>query len=808
MDAWIWDLRHALRGLVRSPGFAFVAVLTLALGIGANTAIFSLLDEVFLRPLPVRSPEELVQVVVPRAENVEVDFSYPEFLDIAGREGERRPVAASAVLWCALGAGDQALHLYGERVSGNYLGLLGAPMAAGRPLTPTDDRPDAAYVVVLGYDLWRTHFRADPGVVGKPIRLDQTTATVVGVAGKGFRGILRGFPTSLWVPFHTGQAITGETEALKSRNSRWVSVFARVAPERRVALRQSLMLGWREGREERSANGTLLLRPASRGDMSLLDGPGRLSRMLMALVLVLLAIASANVAGLLMARTEGRRREIAIRLALGSGTARLARQFMLESLSLAALGGVLGMLVAVWTIDLLKAFTPPSPWPLDLSYRIDGRVLLFGAVVTVFTGLAFGLAPVLQARRVDLMEALKRDAGAGWWSRRRFDPRRLLVAGQVALSVLLLTAAGLFLRTLWNERAVPLGFDPGGRLAVSLDLGAAGLDRVAAQLFYHQLLDRVRALPGVESASLSQYLPLSIGGSAWGFVAGELMPGAPEIDFNVNAVGDDFFRTTGIRLASGREFTLDESFGPQGSHKAVVDRALAARLWPGQNPVGRFLPLPGPQPPYEIVAVAEPARTRGLRGPGRPTLYLSTPLRQSRDLALIVRTDRRAGLPFTAIATVVAELNPRVALFEPITLERQVAQATVESRFGALLMGAFGLLALGLTSLGLYGLLAFAVARRTREIGLRLAFGATPARVLRMIVAESFAISLPGFIVGLALALGLSRLVASLLYGVSPTDPWTYVAMIGLMSLALLTAAWLPGRRAARLEPMVALREE
>ena len=808
MDTWMWDLRQGWRSLLRTPGFSFIAVLTLALGIGANTAIFSLLDEVFLRPLPVREPRELAQVFV-HADDDRSDFSYPEFQDLV-QGAPARPAMASAVTWCALSVGDQSVHAYGQQISGNTFGLLGVPMFAGRPITEADDREGAAPVVVLSYDVWLSRFGSDRGVIGKPVRLDDVTATVVGIAAPSFRGTLRGFPTSFWVPIHMAPAIMQEPEALRSRNMSWMTVFTRVPPREWASARAEFQRGLDMGDPSAPHRRAIVLRPAGRGDLSLLEGPGHLSRLLMALVLVLLTIACANVAGLLLARTEARRREIAIRLALGSSAARLGRQFLIESLLISFTGGALGLLVATWTTQLLSAFRPASFFPIELAYRLDGRVLLFTVAVTLVTGIAFGLAPALQARGTDLLQALKRDAGSGWWSRRRFDPRRVLVGAQVALSVVLLTAAGLFLRTLWNERSVPLGFETRDRVAVSINLGATGYDRARAALFYQQLMERVRALPGVRSATLTQFLPVSRGGSSWGFAAGDLpMPNSPAINIDINGTGTDYFRTLGIPLVRGRELTAAETFAGERTFKAVINRTLAEKLWPGQDPLGKMLPLLGTErPPFEIVGLVGNARYRDLRGAARPYLYMSAPVAQSINLVLIAHMAPGAGNPIGAIGTLVSELDSRVALFEPTTLESHVAQAMVESRFGATLMGAFGLLAAALTALGLYGLLAFAVTRRTREIGLRLAFGATPSRVLRMIVSESFAISVPGLLAGLALALGLSRLIGHLLYGVSATDPWTYGAMLALMALALLAAALLPGARAARLEPMAALREE
>jgi predicted permease len=809
MDSFLWDVRHGVRGLLRTPGFTLIAVLTLALGIGANTSIFSLLDEVFLRPLAIREPRELAQVFTRSGDRTAWDFSYPEFQDLA-KGAPSRPVMASAVTWCALDVGDQSVHAYGQQVSGNTFDLLGVPMFAGRPITTADDREGAAPVVVLSYDVWRSRFGADRALIGKPVRLDQLTVTVVGVAAPRFRGTLRGLPVSFWVPIHLAPAIMDDPEALRSRNMSWMTLFTRVPPRDWVQARAELQHGLELGAPSATRGRSIVLRAAGGGDLTLLEGPGRLSRVLMALVLVLLTIACANVAGLLLARTEGRRREIAIRLALGSSTGRLARQSLIESLLLSIAGGALGLLVATWTTHVLEAFRPASFFPVELAYRLDGRVLLFTVAVTLVTGIGFGLAPALQARGTDLLQALKRDAGAGWWNRRRLDPRRVLVGAQVALSVVLLTAAGLFLRTLWNERSVPLGFDPHDRIAMSLDLGATGHDRARTALFYQQLLERVRALPGVTSATVTQFLPVSRGGNTWSFAAGDLrLPNSPAIDIDITGVGDDYFRTMGIPLRRGREMTPAETYSGERTFKAVINRTLAERLWPGQDPVGKALPLLSPErPPFEIVGVVDNARHRGLRGDDRPCLYMSSPVPQSSSLILVAHVVPGAGNLFSAIATLVGELDPRVAVFEPTTLERHVAESMVESRFGATLLGAFGLLAAGLTALGLYGLLAFAVTRRTREIGLRLVFGATPARVLRMIVAESFVIAIPGLLAGLALALGLSKLMTHLVYGVTATDPWTYASMLGLMALSLLVAALVPGARAARLEPMAALREE
>ena len=382
MDAWLWDLRHALRALVRAPGFTLVAVLTLALGIGANTAIFSLLDEVFLRPLPVRAPEEIAQLHVVQPEYPAWDFAYPEYLDLVGAapRAQADGIAAISSLGCAFESGGQAARTWGAQVSGSYFTTFGVNASLGRVLGPVDDRPGAPPAVVLSHDLWRGRFASDPRIIGRRVSLDRVPFTVIGVAAPGFRGTTRGFPASFWIPLHAGQQVTGDSDALSSRNSRWLNVFVRVPPDQQAASAVAFETMWKAAV---APTGTydpdylskvhLGLKPSSRGDVSLLEGPGKLSRMLMAVVVLLLTIACANVAGLLLARTAGRQREIAVRLALGGTATRLTRQFLCESLLVALAGGTLGILFAMWATDLLRTFTPPSPVPIELRYTLDGR---------------------------------------------------------------------------------------------------------------------------------------------------------------------------------------------------------------------------------------------------------------------------------------------------------------------------------------------------------------------------------------------------------------------------------------------------
>ncbi len=824
MDGLLWDVRHALRSLTRAPGFALVAILTLALGIGANSAIFSLYDEVLLRPLPVRAPGELAQVqVVYEDGGTTNDFSYPEYLDLANAKNpDVHGMVAFSPITAALESpgGDGAVRVLGAQVSGNTFGVLGVRTALGRPLTPADDQFGAEPVVVIAWDLWQRQFGGDPTVVGRVLRFNQVPCRVIGVAARGFRGTMRGYAAQFWVALHPAVKMTGDISAFGAidrldenvaRTMRWLTVTGRVTPGRTDAVRPRLEADW----HRRMTPGTdrltqkLAILPAGRGDTSLLQGPGRISAMLMALVVLLLTIACANVAGLLLARTEGRRREIGIRLALGGSRGRIVRQFACESLMLSIAGGALGLLIANWMTDALRVFTPPSPWPLELAYSLDARVLLFTAAVTLLGGLALGVGPAWSATRTSVLGSLRRDPGAGWFSRRPLAPRRLLVAGQVALSVVLLAAAGLFLRTLWNERAIPLGFDPNHCVAVSIDPSATDWDRAAGNAFYRDLLTRARELPGVESVTLVQFLPPSIGGSNFGYGAGDLGAGMPEIDFDVNTVGAGYFATLRMPLVQGHDLTLADALPGKGQMKrAVINESLARKLWPGQNPVGRTLAMFGPdQPPVEIVGVAKDARYRELREPQRRILYLADPVRAG-GVTVVARTAPGSGNVLPAITALIREIDPRIALYGSTSLEDHVAQAMVATRFASLLLAVFAMLALLLSALGLYGLVAYAVERRTREIGLRIAFGATPGRVLRMILGESLAIAAPGLVIGIGLALALSRLVASLLYGVSPVDPATYGAMVVLLLVALLFASWVPGRRAARLEPMAALREE
>jgi predicted permease len=808
------DMQQAWRSLTRSRAVTVTAVLVLALGSGATAAVVSLLDELRLRPLALPRAEQLYFLQTNAGDRPNVSFSWPEFNDLRAATPAGASLMAFGSLNVVLAGSGETRHAWGERVSGGYFPALGARTALGRALTPADDVPGAPRVLVLSHAAWRRAFGGDPAVVGRTLRLNRVPYEVVGVAEYRFTGLTRGFQPEYWIPLATAAEASGEPDALTTRRSRWLQLCARVGdgvPVTSVAARlqaEEIAIG-RDGRDDRTRAGVMETVSARGGDDTMVADAARLAGVLAALVAVLLVLAVSNLAGLLLARASTRRRELGVRMALGAPRSRLVRQLLAESLLVSLLGGLVGVAIAGPIVHALVGFLPAGWMPLAIEPRLDLRVLGVLAGVLCLSAVGVGVAPAFEAGRTDVQSALRDDAGAGWWPGRRVTLRGALVVAQVALSFVLLVGAGLFARSLWREMTLPTGFDPRGRFALTLDLGGLEHERAVYESYGRALLEHVQALPGVESATLAQVVQPSRGGNRMSYDAGDLgIPGVGEIEFDVNTVGPRYFATLGVPLVAGREFTLDEGIAASPPRVVALNRSLARRLFGDADPIGRTVQLDGPrQPAATVVAVVPDLPLRNRRDAGAPCAYLPGPFVQTPTPILLVHA-RDGVQPLGMADRVARELSPDVATADPRSLARMLGDGLAAARMTAVLLLAFALVALSLAALGLYGLLAHAVSRRRREIGVRMALGADGAGIVRFVAGGGLKLVLLGLSLGALAAALLGRTVAGLLYRVPAFDPTSWALALGALLACAALAAGLPARVAARVQPAEALRAD
>jgi predicted permease len=803
-DAW-QDAVYSVRMLRRNPGFAAAAVLTLALGIGANTAIFSLVDAVLLRALPVREPQRLVimNTVSPSGDG-RSNFSYPQFAYLREHTGPVAEMFAFATIDLNLSAGHLTDAPSGLLVSDNYFSVLGVEPAIGRGFAAADDA-----VVVLSDRFWRSRFHGDPAVVGRTVQLNGLPVTVIGVAPRRFFGVEVGKSPDIFFPLAASDRLRSGGARLPMQNAFWLIVMARLkagvaAPqaaervnivyqqaigEAGATIRPNLARFLRERR--------VVLAPGAKGRRGIGEQFRTPLLILMTVVGLVLLIACANVANLLLARAAARRREIAIRLALGAGRGRLLRQFLTESLVLSAVGGTLGLLFALWSSRALTVFF--SNQYVDTT--LDTRVLAFTLVTSVLSGLLFGVTPALRSSRTEVAETFRGETRRdGPLSRLRLG--KLLVAGQVGISLLLLIGAGLFIRTLGNLRAMDPGFRGADVLLATVNPGLSRYTPERTRVFYADLLQRVSALPGVRSATLADS-PLLGGQFIDGFSVEESSQAA---EASAKVVGPRFFETMGIAVRRGRDFSPDDL--PESAKVAIVNETVARKYFDGADPIGRFIEVAGDKH-VEIVGIIADTKYRALRAPVPNTVYLVMDQSQwsGSERTLHVRT---AGDPAAMAPVLRAQVHAldknlpvKLRLFSDL-----VDENLAQERLVATLSGFFGGLALLLTAIGLYGVIACSTGRRTREIGIRMSLGARRATVVWMVLRDCLMLVVLGIGAGLIASFWLSRFVTRQLFEVAPADPVTLaLATMFLITVAAL-AAYLPARRASRVDPMVALRCE
>jgi putative ABC transport system permease protein len=814
MIADFWqDLRYGARMLMKQPGFTLIAVLTLALGIGANTAIFTLLDKALLRALPVEQPQQLV-VFAKDGSGAPGISSYPLYADLRDRNQVLSGLAAYFQQPFSLSDGSATERVIGQIVSGNYFTVLGVRPALGRVFLPEEDRtPGTHPVTVISHGLWQRRFGADPAVIGKAINLNGYSYTVVGVAPAEFTGTLRGTVNDVYVPaMMQVQAQPGRNSKLDDRNSGWLRLIGRLKPEiSRQQAQAALTTLTEEAKKTFPQAGdasTVFLADGSKGHTDRVSDLSLSLKLLMGVVGLILLIACANVANLLLARASGRRKEIAVRLAIGANRWRIVQQLLTESLILAALGGSAGLLVAAWLTSSLLGLQQQTGFvPRTFDGSLDGRVLGFTLGLSLVTGIVFGLAPALVASKPDFAAALKEDIPRFGLGARRLSLRNLLVVSQVALSLIVLIGAGLCLKSLNKLQAIDPGFEPAKVLTASFDLSLNGYNEARGQQFHTQLAERVAALPGVESVSLARIVSFSAGVWTRSATLEGYQPQPNErLGFDFNAIGPNYFRTLGTPMARGREFTPQDTAG--APRVVIINEATARRYWPGQEAVGKRLKYGNVNQFAEVVGVARNSRAKSLTEDARPTIYVPLSQNYVPDLTLHVRTATDAQTLLTAVRQEVRALDAQLPVYNLGTLAEQKDGLLYAERLAALLLTLFGLLALLLAAVGIYGVLSYAVTERTREIGIRVALGAQPRSLLKLVVGQGMRLVLIGLVIGVSAAFALTRLIEKLLFGVSATDPLTFVLIPSLLAGVALLACWVPARRAAQVDPLIALRQE
>jgi predicted permease len=817
---WLWwdhlvqDLRFGLRMLRRSPGFTLVAVLTLALGIGANTTIFSYVNALLLRPPSgVSAPHRLLAVWNRLPDGGYMQYSYPDYVFYRDHNRVFSGLAAynsdlERVSWRA---GGETKLIEGQLVSGNFFSVLGVKPILGRAFLPEEDQvPLRNPVVVLNHKFWQQRLGSDVEVIGRTLTLNGNSFSIVGVTPANFSGIETGFVPDFWVPMMMQRQISPADDLLANRTGYWLFVAGRpmpgVTPEQARAdlsvLEKQLAQAFPKSNKGWDA-----------AVMSIVGVPAEFrefavpfTALLMAVVGFVLLIACANIANLLLARASRRTREIAIRSALGAGRGRIIRQMLTESALLSLAAGVVGLWLSVLAGPLLLKLKPPMLSFIDLQLGVDWRALAFMMLVSLVAGLAFGVAPALRSSKVDVVSRLK-DENTGSHGRSRL--RNVLVTGQVAVCTVLLIGAGLCLRSLMRAASVDPGFQVTNRLNVTLDLNILGYSESRGRGFYDQLVEGVKALPGVRSASVANHLPLGFASMATAVAIDGYQPppGLPGILVGFVGVGPGYFQTMGTPLLRGREFSRQDSRTSPGV--AIINETMAQRYWPGQDPIGKQITLAfGKRQSLEIVGVAATGKYRNLREESQPFMFRPFSQVYEPRAALVVQT---GGDPEPMLATVEREihkLDANLPVVDAETLAQYMSIPLFVARITGTLLGAFGLLALLLTAVGLSGVVAYFVSLRTREIGIHLALGAERRDVLMLVVKQGMRLSLVGVIIGLTAALGVSRVLSSLLYGIRPTDPVTYISVALVLTAVTLLASYLPARRAAKVDPMVALRYE
>ena len=817
METLFKDVRFSLRMLLKNPGFTAVAVISLALGIGANTAIFSIINSFLLAPLPVTAPDRLVGIFTTDKKNPgPLPMSHFNFQDYRDKtdvfDGVLAYNFATVNLNRTTGEGRQ---LFALVVTGNYFDLLGVRPIKGRGFLPDEDKtPGTHPVAVLGYGCWQRDFGGDPGIVGQAVSINRHDFTVVGIAPEDFAGTDLGGAPDLWIPMMMHNEVQRDLAIFyDNRRGLAFNVIGRLKPEVSLAqargavgaLASQLEKEYPQDNEGRGAQLVPLL--TARLDPTADGQTVQTSIVLMSIVGIVLLIACANVANLLLARAARRRREIAIRVAIGASRGRLIRQLLTESLVLSIVGGGIGLLAASATKDAIGALVPFGGGQ-NTTIHLDLRVILFTLGITLVSGLLFGLVPALQASRADLVGTLKGDVTVPVGRRGfRFNLRKSLVVFQVALSLFALITAGLFVRSLQKASAVNPGFVTDNVVLMGFNLGREGYSEAQARQFHRQLLERVSQLPGVQAAAIARDRPVSFGIARSVFIEGqEPPPGGRGVLVQTNDIESRYFETLGIPLVRGREFAeTDSEKSPQ---VVIVNETMASRFWPQQEAVGKRFKFFGDADYRQVVGIVRDVKVASLTERPRPLAYLPFPQDYAPQFSLHVRSAGDMGSLIAALRSEVQSIDPTLSVLNVQTMNDRVSASLGGERTQAMLYGVAGSLALLLASVGLYGVMSYTVAQRTREIGIRMALGAGRGNVFGLVLKQGGVLVSAGVVIGLIAAFGLTRVVAGSLFGIAAVDPLTFAATSLLLAAVSLVASYFPARRATKVDPIIALRYE
>jgi predicted permease len=818
IDAIGQDLRYAVRRLTKSPGFTLVAVLSLGLGIGANTAIFSIVNSLLLKGPPVQSPEQLVEVYTSE-DGGGYPYSvssYPDFIDLRDNNEVFSEVLTYNLTFALVEPedGGQPAMLNGELVSGNYFGMLGVPMAAGRTFLPEEDETTGTHpVVILGYDFWQREYGGSGSAIGAELRIFRRPYTVIGVAAEGFKGMMPGLIPDLYMPVRMWNELNpGGGDRLARRGSRSLFVKGRLEPGVTLeqaqasvsAFSEALAAEYPESNEGRKmsllASQDVAFHPMV--DRALVP----VAALLFTVVGIVLLIACANLASFLLARAQDRQKEIAVRLALGARRVALIRQLLIETVLLASFGGAAGVLLAHWTIRALLSFQPPIPIPLNLDIGIDNQVLLFTVVVSLVAGVLFGLVPALQSTRPQIASTLRDESGGAIGTRRRMNVRSFLVVAQVSLSLVLLIGAGLFVRSLQKAQAIEPGFYDGPAAMVwpNLDMSLIGAEEGPA--LQEAITRRLESITGVTHVTAAGRLPLGMNVQTTGVLPAGAEPpeGLDRFDVDNVTVGDRYFETMEVPVVRGRAF--NEGDVPGGNPVVVVSEAFVRRFWPNTDPIGQTVESRGAE--HVVVGVARDTKVRTLGEAPRPYIYFSARQRYNPAIMYVLRGNVAPSTMVAQSRAALRELRPDLVVLEAKTMDEHLSIMLFAPRMAALLLSVFGGLALALAAIGLYGLISYAVARRTREVGIRISLGAGAGDVVRLVVGGGMRLVVVGSAIGMLLSATVTWLISSFLYGIGTMDVATFVSIPALLIGVALLAASVPARRATRVNPVEALRSE
>ena len=813
IETALQDLRFGFRMLRRSPGFSALAVLCLTLGIGANAAVFSWIEGILFRPYPAVTHQERLLALggTERGEARGTPISWPDFVDLQRSCTLFDAFFVTKIMGTTLSIGDRAEVTTGSIVSANYFDAIGVHPILGRGFEPGEDTGRNAHpVTVISYQLWKGRFKGDPQIIGKTQRLNGVLHTIAGVTPEGFYGTFVGWAMQFWVPASMEETFEAGGYKLEDRGARWIEAYVRLKPgvtlaqaqQEISAVAQRLEADYPATNRGRGIKLWPLWQTPFNNAGTLLPT----LEIMLAVVVFVLLIACANVGNLLLVRSFARRHEMTVRLAIGAGRGRLLKQLFTEGLILSAFGAAGGILVAYWCRHALVLLFPARRGvAMHLPGEIDWRVLALSAGVCLIATLLLGLVPAMQTGKIDLAGALKAESAGVVGGRGRAWIRSGLVVMQVSLSFVLLVGMGLLLQSLQKIRTTSPGFSTHGVLETVVPLVSAGYDAPRAQSFQDELLERVKALPGVESAAFGRMTPLSYGSFSSAPIAVDGYQAPPEEQpiVQYNEVGPDYFATMGIPLVSGREFTRADD--EKAALVAVVNETMAGKYWRGKNPIGERVQVKGRW--MQVVGVAKDSKYQSVRETPKPFFYV--PLRQnfSRGADLFIRTPLNAETMATALAREVHTLDPGLALYEVITLQEQLDRSTSPQLVAVTLVAVLGGLALLLAAIGLYGVMSYAVSQSTRELGLRMALGAHASDLLRLVMSRGLALTAGGVLLGTAAALALTRLLGNMLYRVSPRDPLAFGSAFAVMMIVSLAACFLPAWRAARTDPARALRD-